>query len=125
MSRYSIPAIAWFIISVVLLTLPGSAFPNENWLGDIYFDKWVHIGMFTMMVFLCCWAVYKTKKDRQKLFNYFLFFAITALVYGIIMEFVQKYYIPNRSFDIGDIIADGVGCIAGLLFSIRRFIKKN
>lgn len=125
MNRYSIPAIAWFIISVILLTLPGSAFPDENWLGDIYFDKWVHIGMFAMMVFLCCWAAYKTKINRQKLFRYFLFFAIAALLYGIVMEFVQKYCIPNRSFDVGDIIADGIGCLAGLLFSIRRFTKKN
>ncbi len=40
------------------------------------------------------------------------------------MEFIQKYFIPNRSFDIGDIIADGIGSAAGLLISLRMYIKK-
>jgi VanZ family protein len=46
------------------------------------------------------------------------------LGYGIIMEFVQKFYIPYRSFDIGDIIADAIGCSLGVLVSIRMYIKK-
>ena len=40
------------------------------------------------------------------------------------MEFIQKYFIPNRSFDVGDIIADGVGSAIGLLISLKLFIKK-
>jgi len=39
------------------------------------------------------------------------------------MEVVQKYFIPNRSFDVKDIIADGFGCAIGLLISSRA-IKK-
>ena len=41
------------------------------------------------------------------------------------MEFIQKYFIPNRSFDVGDIVADGVGCAAGLLISLRLYIKNR
>jgi VanZ family protein len=40
------------------------------------------------------------------------------------MEFVQKYFVSNRSFDIGDILADGVGSFLGSAFSIRKYIKK-
>jgi hypothetical protein len=40
------------------------------------------------------------------------------------MEFVQKYFINNRSFDEGDIIADAAGCTLGVLFSLKRYIKK-
>jgi VanZ family protein len=39
------------------------------------------------------------------------------------MEFIQKYFIPNRSFDVGDIIADGIGCIIGGIVA-GRYIKK-
>ena len=53
-----------------------------------------------------------------------MLFAILWLVYGIAMEFVQQNFIPNRSFDVGDIIADGVGCVIGFLFSRKRYIKK-
>ena len=44
-------------------------------------------------------------------------------MYGIAIEFIQKYLVVKRSFDITDIIADGVGClIAYLIF--RRQVKK-
>ncbi|MEO7983052.1 MAG: VanZ family protein [Bacteroidota bacterium] len=113
--------ILWLIISTVLLTIPGKAFPKENWLEKIWFDKWVHIGMFSIMVFLWCWAMQRMKFEKAKLKKAFVFIALLWLAYGAGMEFVQKYFVPNRSFDTGDIIADGVGCLAGLLYS-RRYI---
>ncbi|MGZ8557770.1 MAG: hypothetical protein ACXWWC_05535, partial [Chitinophagaceae bacterium] len=52
--RYFLPAIGWFIISVILLTLPGSAFPDDGWLDKLWLDKWVHVGMFAIMTILFC-----------------------------------------------------------------------
>jgi len=49
---------------------------------------------------------------------------VVGCFYGIAMEFVQKYFIPFRSFDLGDIIADGIGCAAGYLFAIKRFYPR-
>jgi len=119
-------ASAWFILSIFLLTIPGTAFPQEDWLDKIWFDKWVHIGMFGIMVTLWCmsWSSVKPATQIQKLKTNFLMIAIACLAYGIIMEFVQKYFVPLRSFDFGDIVADAVGCAVGLVFSIRMYIKK-
>lgn len=117
------PLVLWFVISTVLLTLPGSAFPQENWLGKIWFDKWVHIGMFAIMTFLGCWAIHKKYIAIRKFRQSFLLIGLSCLFYGIVMEFVQKYFIPNRSFDGGDIIADGIGCVVGVLYSHKRYIK--
>jgi VanZ family protein len=33
------------------------------------------------------------------------------------MEFVQENFIPNRSFDVGDIIADLAGSLIGYLIT--------
>jgi VanZ family protein len=119
-------AIGWFITSIVLLTLPGTAFPQEDWLDKVWFDKWVHIGMFALLVLLWCLAIRSLKKDifSRKLIRVFSIIAIIFLGYGIGMEFIQKNFIPYRSFDSGDIIADAVGCAAGLIFSVKRYIKK-
>ncbi len=119
-----IPAITWFIISIILLTLPGSAFPKENWLNKIWLDKWIHIGMFAILVTLWCWAMQKRNSDGVRISALFIWIGLASLAYGIGMEFVQKFFIPNRSFDVGDIIADGVGCTLGVIYSIRRYIKK-
>lgn len=114
--------ILWLIISTILLTIPGQAFPKENWLEKIWFDKWVHIGMFTIMVFLWCWAMLKMNLTKEKLKKAFILIALLWLAYGIGMEFVQKYLVENRAFDNGDIIADGIGCLVGLIYSSRRYI---
>ena len=119
-----LPGIAWLLISTFLLTIPGSAFPKENWLEKLWVDKWVHLGMFSIMVFLWCWATMKIPQAAAQRKKTFIIIACVALVYGGAMEFVQHYLIPNRSFDIGDIIADAVGCAIGLLFSWQRYIKK-
>ena len=119
-----VPAITWFIISVVLLTIPGSAFPKENWLDKIWFDKWVHIGMFAIMVSLWCWAMLKIYSVSTRLKALFILIGLLSLSYGVGMEFVQKYFINNRSFDEGDIIADAVGCSLGVFFSLKSYIKK-
>jgi VanZ family protein len=77
------------------------------------------------MVLSLCWGIYKSNKANTYLnLRYFIIAGLICTTYGIIMEFVQKYYVPNRSFDVGDIIADTVGAAVGTLYSIKRYIKK-
>lgn len=114
-----IPGICWLIISTILLTLPGSSLPSENWLDKIWFDKWVHIGLFGILVFLFCWGVGR-KFNEQKRKKVFVAFIITGAVYGIIMEFIQRDYISGRSFDSGDILADIIGCLGGWWLAEKR-----
>lgn len=118
-------AIAWFLISLVLFTLPGTAFPRENWLNKIWFDKWVHIGIFVSLTALWSFALYRLAKegDKARLRRQFILIALLGIAYGTSIEFVQKYFVAFRSFDIGDIIADGIGCAAGYLFSVKRLLK--
>ena len=101
--------------------MPGSAFPQETWYSRIWLDKWVHIGLFAVLVICWCWALKGRPTGKQQLF---MWMAIIAFLYGIGMEFVQKFWVPNRSFDPGDVVADGVGAVAGVWFSWKRYIKK-
>ena len=93
-------------------------------MGKIWLDKWIHIGMFGIMVILWCRAMLLKQYEIQKTKKFFLYLGIGWLLYGIGMEFVQKYFIPNRSFDIGDILADAAGCAIGVIYSTSRYIKK-
>lgn len=118
---YFFPAITWFLLSTFLLTLPGSSLPKETWLNKIQADKWIHIFMFGLMVFLFCRAL--SKKIKVSLQNFLYVFAACCL-YGIAMEFVQKYWVINRSFDFGDIVSDILGSLLGFWISAKRYIKK-
>ena len=114
-----LPGIAWLIITTILLIIPGKELPQESW-----FDKWVHIALFSLLVWLWCWGARSIKKQGDELRKIFYLLAFLAFLFGTGMEFVQKYFVPFRSFDGGDIIADGVGAALGLFYSTRKYLKK-
>jgi hypothetical protein len=113
--------LVWLVIVTVLFLLPGSAIPKLNWLDKIWFDKWVHLGIFIITVLV--WVYSLVPRSARPISQLGWLVALSALLYGIGIELIQHYFIKNRSFDTGDIIADAAGCAIGLVLS-RRYIKK-
>ena len=109
---YFIPAIVWFIIANILFLMPGPDVPSVSFLDEIYFDKWVHAGLFAMLTFLFSWPFRKIYPARHRLF---VSIAVLALLYGITMEYVQEYFTTDRDFDFNDMLADGFGCLVGYI----------
>jgi len=109
-----IPGIACFFLILVLICLPGSKIPPvETWLNDIYFDKWVHAGLFGMLVFLFIYPIYKKMiLPLQLKRNWAIKIAIAAVIWGLTTELIQKFFIAERSFDIYDLAADTAGILA-------------
>jgi VanZ family protein len=115
-----IPGIVWLILIYILLTIPGTDLPQSGFLDNIHFDKVVHIGLFAVLVFLFS-LPFKTNMGSNK--NVFVFISFAAFTYGTLMEYVQKYWVDNRTFDVSDIIADGLGCLVGYLYLRFRLRK--
>lgn len=117
-------AFSLFLVITILLCTPGSKFPKLGWQDKIWFDKWVHIFLFMMLV--VSWCRYYSFRNSQSvaLKKSFLTITILSVVYGITMEMIQEYFIPNRSFEIPDIIADTIGAMAGYFISVRNYLKK-
>ena len=114
-------AVIWLMLVTSLHCIPGTQLPKITWQDKIWLDKWIHVFLFMILVIL--WSKgYSYKKniqgDSRKIFFQIM---IICFFYGILMELVQKYFIVNRSFDLMDIMADGIGCVAGYLFAIKRF----
>jgi VanZ family protein len=42
-----------------------------------------------------------------------------VIIWGITVEFLQKYFIPGRDFELLDWAADSVGALIALCLSIR------
>ena len=123
--RKFLPGIAWFFVVLVLTTLPGSDIPKAKWLEKIYFDKWVHIGMFGGLTFLFCWPFYKSGFTSGQRLYYFLKIAMAVSIWGLAIEFIQRFYIVGRSFDLLDWAADSFGALIALLFFKKWFIKTS
>lgn len=120
--KYFLPAIGWFIFTTILLVIPGSDLPKNPFLAMIYFDKWVHIGLFGILNFFCIWGLMKRNVFSKKSFIYS---TLICILYGIVMEFIQKIFASERSFDITDILADIAGSLLGFYAGMYILRKKN
>ncbi len=120
-----LPGIAWFFIIMVLTCLPGSDLPKIGWLNKIHFDKWVHVGMFTILVFLFSLPFFKSHLSLAKKINYFLWITITASFWGLAIEFIQKYFVVGRSFDLLDWAADSAGALISFFYCRNRIEKAS
>ncbi|HEX2683505.1 MAG TPA: VanZ family protein [Ferruginibacter sp.] len=119
-----IPGIAWFFLILVLISLPGSKLPTvETWLNDIYFDKWIHTGLFAILVLLFIYPVSRTSLPVPIKKNIALKIAIAACIWGLTTEFIQKFFIPDRSFDLFDLAADCLGVLLAYAWCRKKLLK--
>lgn len=119
-----IPGIFWFLLVLILLCLPGSDLPKvDDWLNKIYFDKWVHIGLFSVLAFLFMWPFLISLIDPKEKWLSVVRIALAASIWGLTTEFIQRFYIPGRSFDLFDWAADSFGALISLIFAKVRFLK--
>ena len=121
-SYYIIAAIIWLLTTTFLLCLPGNDLPDISWIEQWHVDKLIHITLFFGMVFLFA----NTIADYRNRRVWIVWIVIAGVVYGIAMEFVQKYFIPHRSFDVDDMIADAAGCLLAWLWQRKKWygVKK-
>jgi len=118
-----LPGIAWFLIVLVLVCLPGKDLPEVSWLEKIVnFDKLVHAGLFGGIVFWFCMPFKTSLMNRQDKLNLYIKITIATCTWGITTELIQKYFIPGRNFDLVDWAADSLGAIIAFFVSKRFFL---
>jgi VanZ family protein len=122
--RSFIPAILWFAISTILLVIPGNDLPKTPLINIPYFDKHVHFIMFFLLTTLFSLPFRYSTSSREYVKSWFISIMLYAIAFGIAMEFVQKYIVPNRSFDVVDILFDTLGSSVGAIFSWNLYKKR-
>jgi VanZ family protein len=120
-----IPAIGWFFLLLFLICLPGNQFPKTgDWLEKIYFDKWVHIGLFSILAFLLMRPFVNSTLSKQTILQTIFKVALAVSVWGLTTEFIQKYFIPHRNFDLWDWAADSAGALLAFIVCKKIMAKK-
>ena len=100
--------VGWTLLTIILLCLPGSAIPRVGiGLGNI--DKFVHFLLFGFIAM--SWTINFSLKSPIQWKKWLIIFCLFSISLGIALEFVQLYFIPNRDFDVWDIVADSLGAI--------------
>lgn len=114
-------ALLWSVTIFILLIIPGQEFSGAPRVP--FLDKIIHIFLFGIQVLLWCRYI-NLSRTTPVLRNFLLVFFISCL-FGIAMEFVQKYGVANRSFETEDIVADIIGSAMGWLIYRYFFFEQE
>ena len=100
-----------FSVLVLLTYLHFMQAPSIDPINLNQVDKLAHVLMFflTMM-----WFMNVTPKPHQ------LLVGVSLIVYGLVLEYIQMNFLPERTFEWLDWIADGIGVV--LCFFIVRVL---
>src|SRR5688500_15692605 len=101
---YKFFPVCWTVLLIVLLCIPGSLVPGKGLFSFEHLDKVVHLVLFGANVLFWGWHYAHSKASPSKLRGIYIMITLTTILLGVLMEFVQRDYIPNRSFDGYDII---------------------
>lgn len=117
----AIVAVAFFVLVNVLLVLPAEDIPDFNFLGFLT-DKFQHAFVYAFMCLLFSLAFWLSGNYERKTY---IAISVCAIVHGIAMEFVQKYFTTNRAFDIWDMVADFFGVLINYLVFSQLIQRKK
>mgnify|MGYP000874195724 CR=1 FL=1 len=123
MFRHFYLAAFWTLLTVILLCVPGNDLPKVRTISIPQFDKFVHIVLFG--AFQLFWTIpFALKQQLPRFRKTNLLFLTLSVLLGVLMEFVQRDFVPLRSFDVMDIISDSIGAFVGFLISGRIGVKR-
>jgi VanZ family protein len=119
--------VAEFILIFILLSLPGGDFSDPNsWISMImalpFADKIVHMALFGSLALSLFFHFEMSEKPSFKTTRTKALALIVCILYGIGMEYYQKYYVPSRGFEVLDMLADALGALCAL--PVFEFFKK-
>ena len=118
--NYLLVSIIWTALVIVASVLPGNALPSSG-VNIPHFDKLVHFVMYAGVVLF--WLNYiKELNSNIQMHKVVFVIVLAGFLMGLIMEFIQHYYIKNRYFEYLDLIANGFGCIFGgaIFFKLHK-----
>jgi VanZ family protein len=96
----------WLIAEIIfifyMLSLPGSNLPNVDYWGQ---DKIIHIILFGSLMYAALFHFDQMDNSFVKTTRARAITMIVCILYGIGMEFYQKYFVPSRGFEVSDMLA--------------------
>lgn len=119
--RYAgIGAFLWALVILMLSVTPGQELPDINFWE---FDKFAHIGVYGLLVLL--FGAWLTRRGQFRPSDPRYQRAVLAIgipaLFGVIIEVVQGSLIPQRYFDVLDIMANIIGSVSGWIAYVVAF----
>ena len=109
-----------FVLVFILLSMPSSGEPGTGWVSYLlslpFADKVIHVGLFGSLALSIFFHFEQYTNTNFQSTRTKALALIVCVLYGIGMEFYQKYFVPSRGFETGDMLADAIGALLALPF---------
>ena len=118
-----IPLGLYWLLIFILTSIPGKHMPTLFGVSD----KFKHFGAYLVLAFLLNFAIILQGKYKKLSENSFYITLIITTIYGLFDE-VHQIFIPGRSFDWWDLVADIIGSLVGIMLVniiIKSYGKKE
>ncbi|MDX2001585.1 MAG: VanZ family protein [Chitinophagales bacterium] len=124
---YYIPGSLWAGLILYFSFRKSNHFPAILFFGFLPFDKLGHFCAYLGLSFLFTIALRQQYPVGAKRFIAYRWMVVAIATYGILIEFLQALPMIDRSRDFFDIVANILGCFAGifvfnLIFPVRTAV---
>lgn len=106
----------WALFILVLCGIPGRDIPHISFLELLSFDKFVHAGVFFVLILLLIrGSVLQTRFNFLSQYSFSISGSL-CILYGGILELMQEAVFEERSADLYDFVANSFGVLVGMVF---------
>jgi len=118
--KFHFPFILWLLVIFAESSMPGDFYPQVDIVNA---DKILHMGIYGLLAMLCYISLIHTEKVNTFTANPLTWTIIIGSFYGASDEFHQLF-VPNRSCDFWDWVADTSGVIIAAVL-IKYFLSRK
>jgi VanZ family protein len=117
-------ALLWAVLIFILCAIPGHDIPHVSFLELLEFDKFVHAGIFFVLMLFTTRGFLLQREGSSLSRNAKLIALLICVSYGGALELMQGAFFVERTADIYDFIANSFGAmVAGIFYnSFERMI---
>ena len=120
--RYQFPAIGWALMIFIVSSVPAKYIPSYK---IFHYDKLFHISLFLIFGVLVYYALEPYSHKNSFSWARILFSISVVILYGVLDE-IHQGYVPGRTIDMWDAIADTIGgVLAGLIVYLRYIPRRT
>lgn len=108
-------SIVWSSLILYGTLTPTDKLPETNLMNFEFADLVVHALIFMVLYILLSWElgiVYRFPEHRKKS----LVFATCVIMFGLILEFIQHFFIRTRNGNVFDFLANSFGVVLAYTF---------
>ena len=106
------PAFAWLVAITVLSATPAPSLPEFKLVSA---DKFEHAAAYGLLAWLILYGWKKSGAGGVTGLGSSALVFTFAAGYGVLMEFMQLTFFPNRHFEYDDMLANAAGALLGVL----------